>query len=94
MKNLLSYESINHNFIGLSNPVGPRECLDIVVGVPVWIVDNHGIRSCQVDSQTPSSERNNIHEKRTYNNTSRLGIVYLKNKPFILNSNQENKLSQ
>ena len=47
-------EAVDHDLVCLPDPVGPGEGLDVVVRVPVGVVDDDGVRSGQVDTQTSS----------------------------------------
>mmetsp|Transcript_8835 Transcript_8835/g.30371 ORF Transcript_8835/g.30371 Transcript_8835/m.30371 type:complete len:382 (+) Transcript_8835:666-1811(+) len=43
--------------LGLANPVAPVHGLQVLLRVPVRVVDHHGIRRREVDAQTPGSRR-------------------------------------
>lgn len=42
------------HFVGLTNTMGSREGLDVIVGVPIRIINNNSVGSGQVNTQ-PSS---------------------------------------
>lgn len=52
-----SNEAVDHDLVCLTDPVGTTEGLDVVVGVPVRVVNNDSVRCCQIDAQTPSTGR-------------------------------------
>ena len=47
-------EPVDHDWLGLANPVAPVLRLEVLLGVPVTVVDDAGVSSCQVDTQTTS----------------------------------------
>lgn len=52
-----SDEAVDHDLVCLTNSVGATEGLDVVVGVPVRVINNDSVRCCQIDAQTPSTSR-------------------------------------
>ena len=48
-------KSVDHDFVGLPDPVGAGEGLDVVVRIPVGIIDDDSIRCGQIDAQTSGS---------------------------------------
>ena len=49
------YEAVDHDTIGLADTMGAAERLDVVVGVPVGVVDDDRVGGRQVDPETSSS---------------------------------------
>ena len=47
-------ESVDHDFAGLSDPVSPAERLDVIVRIPVGVVDDYSVSCRQVNSKTAS----------------------------------------
>merc|ERR1711892_549148 len=47
-------ESVYHDLILLPDPVGSAEGLDIIVRIPVTVIDDNGVGSGQIDSETSS----------------------------------------
>lgn len=57
---LPGHKTVDHDLVGLTDPVGPGEGLDVVVGVPVAVVDDDGVGRCQVDTQTTGPEKKKL----------------------------------
>ena len=51
-------EPVDHDGLGLANPVAPVLSLQVLLGVPVAVVDDAGVRCSEVDAQaaSPSNE--------------------------------------
>ena len=47
-------ESVDHDFAGLSDPVSSAERLDVIVRIPVGVVDDYSVSCRQVNSKTAS----------------------------------------
>lgn len=45
------HEAVDHDLVGLADAVGAREGLDVVVGVPVRVVDDDGVGGGEVDAE-------------------------------------------
>jgi len=54
---VLCDEAVDHDFVRLTDPVRATERLDVVVGVPVAVVDEDGVGSGQVDPEAASPGR-------------------------------------
>ena len=54
--------SISSYLLLLTDTMGSGEGLDIVVGIPIGVIDNDGIGSGQVDTQTTSAGGQQEHE--------------------------------
>lgn len=48
------YETVNHDLVGLTDTMGSREGLDIIVRIPIRIEDDDGIGGREVNTQTTS----------------------------------------
>ena len=51
------HSPIDHDFVSLPDSVSSGEGLDVVVGIPVRVVNDDGVGRRQVDSQTASASR-------------------------------------
>jgi hypothetical protein len=49
---VLGHEAVDHHLVLLADTVGSRESLDVVVRVPIRVVDDDGVGRVQVDAET------------------------------------------
>ena len=49
-------EPVDHDWLGLANPVAPVLRLEVLLGVPVAVVDDAGVSSGQIDAQATRPE--------------------------------------
>lgn len=43
-------ESINHDLVGLTDTMGTTERLDVVMGIPIRVIDDDGVGSREIDA--------------------------------------------
>lgn len=50
-----SDEPIDHDFVGLTDSVSSAERLNVIVRIPIGIVDNDGVSGGEIDTETSGS---------------------------------------
>ncbi|KDR09555.1 hypothetical protein L798_00514 [Zootermopsis nevadensis] len=68
------HKSIDHYLISLTNSMSSGEGLNIIMRIPIGVIDNNGVGCCQVYTQTscPVKSRN-THQTVEYNSIQGLG---------------------
>ena len=57
-------QSVDHHWLGLPDSVTSVLCLEILLGIPVTVIDDASVGRRQVDAETSSSDRNTLRMER------------------------------
>lgn len=58
------YEAVNHDLVLLADTMRSRESLDVVVRIPIGVVDNDSVSGCKIDSQATGTSGQKEDELR------------------------------